>query len=223
MRVFVVELDRKAVTFAVVRPSAVDEQEGGRVYARAWREAVLPDDGRPVAFLRADLDRVARERGVWDDARQVRENLLVQRLRTGAKVLAAGGIRLSAARVIATVMHTDRQELRRLREGRDRLLEMTAEGRAEQAEFDYLVAVCTRCADTGERYFAGVEEMLARDDDPVVLTAGRELAALLHGHDPDFALKLPEATFLLSHGFATVEDGQLRLHHDTTQRAATAH
>jgi hypothetical protein len=54
------------------------------------------------------------------------------------------------------------------------------------------------------------------------MPAGRELAALLHGHDPDFDLKLPEASFLLTHGFATVEDGQLRLHNDTTQRAVAA-
>lgn len=211
-RTFVVELDGKPIKFAVVRPTPEVEQEGDRVYARARQQATLLDDGRPTAIPRESLDRVARERGLWDDARQARDDQLVERLRTGAKALTTGGIRVSAAKVIAVGMYADRQELRALREGLAQLNATTAEGRAEQVRFDYFVAACTVRHDTGERYFQSAEEMLGRDADPVVYAAGREFAALVHGIDPEADLKNPESVFLLKHSFATVEDGQLRIH-----------
>ncbi len=210
-RTFVVELDGKPVKLAIVLPTPADEQEGREVYSKAWRQAALPADGCP-AFHREDLDWVARQRGLWDDARQARDEQLLERLRTGAKALATSGIRVSAAKVIAVGMYADRQELRALREGLARLNATTVEGRAEQSRFNHLVAACTVWEDTGERYFQSAEEMLGRDADPVVYAAGREFAALVHGIDPEADLKNPESVFLLKHNFATVEDGQLRIH-----------
>lgn len=210
-RVFEVEVDGKPVKLAVVRPSHRVVDQGQLVYNRAFREAVTPSDGKPGALVRQKVEEVLREQNLWDDAKQARYRELADAVNKGELKLAMGansGLTKLQCRDLALKMARDRAEIRRLTADRNRLDEVTAEARAEQARFNHYVAACTVYEESGSPYFRDAEDYLSREDDPAVLPAASNLGRLIYGLDDDYEKKLPENRFLLKYKFV---DEQLRL------------
>lgn len=193
---FKVTIDSKEIELCVVRPNVKQRQEGQKVYNKAFRDAV--ESG---AILRAKVNSVMREQNLWDDNKEAQYKNLLEKINSNERKIKSGGIKLSEAKEIAMQMRKDRAELRALTSERSGLDSNTAEGQADNAQFNYWVSSCTVYSDTGKTYFNNYEDYLNRDDDPVTGPAANNLALMLYNLDPDYEKKLPENEFLKKYKF----------------------
>lgn len=195
-KTFKVSIDSKEIELCVLRPNVKQRQEGQKVYNKAFRDAV--ESG---AILRAKVNSVMREQNLWDDAKEAEYKKLVEKINSSERRIKSGGIKLSEAKEIALQMRRDRSELRSLTSERSSLDSNTAEGQADNAQFNYWVSACVVYSDTGKAYFASYEDYLNRDNDPVTGQAASNLALMLYNLDPDYEKKLPENEFLKKYKF----------------------
>lgn len=193
---FKVTIDNKEIELCVVRPNVKQRQEGQKVYNKAFRDAV--ESG---AILRAKVNSVMREQNLWDDNKEAQYRKLLEKINQSERKIKSGGIKLSEAKELALQMRRDRSELRTLTSERSSLDSNTAEGQADNAQFNYWVSACTVYSDTGKSYFNNYEDYVNRDDDPVTGQAASNLALMLYNLDPDYEKKLPENEFLKKYKF----------------------
>ena len=197
---FKVSLDGKEIELCVLRPNVKQRQEGQKVYNKAFRDAV--ESG---AILRAKVNNVMREQNLWDDTKEAQYKQLVEKINSNERKIKSGGIKLSEAKDLALQMRKDRIELRSLTSERSGLDNNTAEGQADNAQFNYWVSTCTVYSDTGKPYFSSYEDYVGRDEDPVTGKAASNLALMLYNLDPDYEKKLPENEFLKKYKFVDEE------------------
>ncbi len=193
---FKVTIDAKEIELCVVRPNVKQRQEGQKVYNKAFRDAV--ESG---AILRAKVNSVMREQNLWDDNKEAEYKKLIEKINSSERKIKSGGIKLSEAKELAIEMRKDRSQLRSLTSERSSLDTNTAEGQADNAQFNYWVSACTVYSDTGKPYFNNYEDYLNRDSDPVTNQAASSLALMLYNLDPDYEKKLPENDFLKKYKF----------------------
>jgi hypothetical protein len=197
---FKVTLDSKEVELCVVRPNVKQRQEGQKIYNKAFRDAV--ESG---AILRGKVNNVMREQNLWDDNKEAEYRKLLEKINGAERKIKSGGIKLNQAKDLALEMRKDRAELRSLTSERSSLDNNTAEGQADNAQFNYWVSSCTVYSETGKTYFSNYEDYLNRDDDPATGQAAGSLAMLLYNLDPDYEKKLPENQFLAKYNFVDEE------------------
>lgn len=197
---FKVTLDSKEVELCVVRPNVKQRQEGQKIYNKAFRDAV--ESG---AILRGKVNNVMREQNLWDDNKEAEYRKLLEKINGAERKIKSGGIKLNQAKDLALEMRKDRAELRALTSERSSLDNNTAEGQADNAQFNYWVSSCTVYSETGKTYFSNYEDYLNRDDDPATGQAAGSLAMLLYNLDPDYEKKLPENQFLAKYNFVDEE------------------
>ena len=197
---FKVTLDSKEIELCVVRPNVKQRQEGQKIYNKAFRDAV--ESG---AILRGKVNNVMREQNLWDDNKEAEYRKLLEKINGAERKIKSGGIKLNQAKDLALEMRKDRAELRALTSERSSLDNNTAEGQADNAQFNYWVSSCTVYSETGKTYFGNYEDYLNRDDDPATGQAAGNLAMLLYNLDPDYEKKLPENQFLAKYNFVDEE------------------
>jgi hypothetical protein len=200
---FKYKINETEKSFTVKLPAVSDQKEANKVYNTTFSDAI-----KNKALVRAKLDDVLVEQGLWDDAKQAQFNKLQNQILEGERVLAKGGISLNEARDKAVEMRQARLELRDLIAVKTNLDTHTAEGQADNARFNYLVSCCLVYTDTKQPYFSGYEDYLNKAADPVAILAAQHLASLLYGLDNDYEEKLPENKFLKKYKFI---DEKLRL------------
>lgn len=200
---FTFEVNGTEKKFSVIMPSAEGQKEASKVYNTAFSDAI-----KAKALVRAKLDDVLVEQGLWDGKKQQSFNDLQNAILEGERKLAKGGIPLSKAKAIALQMKKDRSDLRELISVKTNLDTHTAEGQADNARFNYLVSCCLVYSDTKEPYFKGYQDYLNRATEPVAILAAQYLASMLYGLDSDYEEKLPENKFLVKYKFV---DDKLRL------------
>ena len=113
----------KDLELQVVAPSSVDNKEASKVYNQAFNDAL-----KSKAIVRARLDDILKEQGLWDDAKQAEYNKLQSSLLESERILKKGGITLARAKEVALQMKKDRETLRELISDRTSLDNHTAEG-----------------------------------------------------------------------------------------------
>ena len=204
--VFSVETDGKKLELALKKPNANQTRKAQLEYTKAFAEAI-----KSGALLKAKLNNVLIEQGIWNDERQARYDELIQNINDGEKKLAKGGIKLDSAKDIAIDMRGDRWELRQLISERTELETNTAEGQAENARFNYLVSSTLVYNDTGKPYFKDVEDYMNQSNDTVAITAAQKFANMMYGLEEDYESTLPENEFLKEFEFV---DENLRLVND---------
>lgn len=182
-----VELEIKAATLN-------DQREAQKIYNQAFSDAV-----KSGSIVRARLDDLLKEQGLWDDSKQIKFVTLQKKIMDSDKQLARGGISLKQAKQIAVSMKKYREELRDLISVKTNLDSHTAEGQADNARFNYLVSACVVYKNNGNKYFKNYEDYLNRGSELVALTAAQKLAAIMYGLDSDFEKKLPENKFLIKY------------------------
>lgn len=121
--------------FLIKTPSLADQREAQKVYNQAFSDAV-----KSGCIVRARLDDLLKEQGLWDDQKQIKFNTLQQQILDGEKSLSKGGISLKSAKEIAIKIKRLREEMRDLISVRTNLDNHTAEGQADNARFNYLIA-----------------------------------------------------------------------------------
>lgn len=203
-RKFTAEIDGKEVSFIIKSPTLQDQKEATKVYNTAFTDAL-----KSKAIVRAKLDDLLVEQGLWDDSKQMRFSTLQAQILEGERKLAKGGISLSKAKEEALKMKKLREDLRDLIAVKTNLDTHTAEGQADNARFNYLVSACTVYEDSKKPYFSSYEDYNSKSvSDPVASLAAQNLAGMLYGLDNDYEEKLPENKFLKQYKFV---DDKLRL------------
>lgn len=193
---FKTKIQDKDVTFLVKMPNLQNQREGQKIYNQAFSDAV-----KSGSIVRAKLDDLLTEQGLWDDNKQARFLAIQKELNDSEKKLALGGISLQEAKNTAISMKKIRDELRDLISVKTNLDTHTAEGQADNARFNYLVSCCVVYNDNKKVYFSNYEDYLNRSSDPVGILGAQKLASMLYGLDGDFEKKLPENKFLLDYKF----------------------
>lgn len=202
-RTFNAIIDGKNRELLIKSPSLQDQKEATKVYNQSFNEAL-----KAKAVVRAKLDDLLIEQGLWDGIKQAKFTELQADILEGERKLAKGGISLTEAKNIALQMRKTREDLRELISVKTNLDTHTAEGQADNARFNYLVSACTVYNDTKEQYFKNYEDYNNRSSDPVAILAAQNLANMLYGLEDNYEEKLPENKFLKQYKFV---DSKLRL------------
>jgi hypothetical protein len=202
-RTFTYNVDNKEVTFLVKSPSLQDQREATKVYNTAFSDAL-----KAKAVVRAKLDDLLVDQGLWDDKKQFEFTSLQSQILDNERKLAKGGISLTDAKNVALEMKKQREELRDLIAVKTNLDTHTAEGQADNARFNYLVSACTVYNDNKKPYFSSYDDYLNKASDPVAILAAQNLAGMLYGLENNYEEKLPENRFLKQYKFV---DDKLRL------------
>ena len=193
---FKVKIEDKDTEFKVNKPTLAQQREAQKFYNQAFSDAV-----KSGSIVRAKLDDLLTDQGLWDDNKQARFVAIQTDLTDSEKRLASGGISLDTARGIAINMKRLREEMRDLISVRTNLDTHTAEGQADNARFNYMVSCCVVYSKNNKPYFAGYEDYLNRSSDPVGVLGAQKLAAMMYGLDSEFEKKLPENQFLIDYNF----------------------
>jgi hypothetical protein len=202
-KTFKATIDGVEKEFLVKTPSLNDQREAQKVYNQAFTDAI-----KSKSVVRAKLDDLLEDQGLWNDEKQAKFTTLQKELLDGEKRLAKGGFSLNEAKDLAIQMKTVRDEIRDLISVRTSLDNHSAEGQADNARFNYLVGVCVVYNDTKQPYFNNMEDYLNRSTDSVGLLGAQNLANMLYGLDNDYESNLPENKFLKKYKFV---DEKLRL------------
>jgi hypothetical protein len=202
-KTFTVKLDGSDKEMLVRSPSLNDQREAQKVYNQAFTDAV-----KSKSVVRAKLDDLLQDQGLWNDEKQAKFTALQRELFDGEKRLAKGGFSLNEAKDLAIKMKAIREDIRELISVRTSLDNHSAEGQADNARFNYLVSVCLVYNDTKQPYFNNLEDYLNRAGEEVALLGAQHLANMLYGLDNDYETNLPENKFLKKYKFI---DDKLRL------------
>jgi hypothetical protein len=202
-KTFKATIDGVEKEFLVKTPSLNDQREAQKVYNQAFTDAI-----KSKSVVRAKLDDLLEDQGLWNDEKQAKFTSLQKELLDGEKRLAKGGFSLNEAKDLAIKMKSVRDEIRDLISVRTSLDNHSAEGQADNARFNYLVSVCVVYNDNKQPYFNNMEDYLNRSTETVGLLGAQNLANMLYGLDNDYESNLPENKFLKKYKFV---DDKLRL------------
>jgi hypothetical protein len=166
-------------------------------------------------LLRDEVSRVAKERGVWSDEKQLELDELRDVIIKGEAQLARGGRTLSGkafsrteAKELALEMMKARGDYFKLNMALSQFDQYTCESEADQAEFEYLCSVCI-LDDEDKLVFTSLDNYRERSDEEEVEKAAKELAKLIRNYDDEYDEnwydKLPEVSFLLRYKFVNKE------------------
>ena len=196
-KTFKIKINEKEVEFIVKTPSINDQREGQKIYNQAFTDAI-----KSKCVVRAKMDDLLEEQGLWNQDKQIKFNKLQQDILDSERKLAKGGISVKEARSIAIQMKRDREEIRSLIAVRTSLDNHSAEGQADNARFNYLVSACLVYNNSEKQpYFNSMEDYLNRSNEEVAIVAAQHLASMLYGLDNDYELNLPENKFLKKYRF----------------------
>lgn len=202
-KTFKVEVDGVEKEYLVRSPSLDNQREAQKVYNQAFTDAI-----KSKSVVRAKLDDLLEDQGLWNDEKQAKFTELQRELLEGEKKLAKGGFSLNEAKDLAIKMKSVRDEIRELISVRTSLDNHSAEGQADNSRFNYLVSVCLVYNDTKQPVYKNMEEYLNSSTDKVAILGAQHLANMLYGLDNDYESNLPENKFLKKFKFV---DDKLRL------------
>jgi hypothetical protein len=191
-----IEINGEKKVFTVRSPSLTEQREGQKVYNTAFTDAIKSN-----SVVRAKMDDVLEEQGLWNQEKQKKYAALQQELIEGEKKLAKGGFSLTEAKKLALKMRQVRLEIRDLISVRTSLDNHSAEGQADNARFNYLVSACVVYKENDKPYFKDLADYMDRQDDPVALEGAQKLANMIYGLDNNFEKNLPENKFLKKYKF----------------------
>jgi len=191
-----ISFEVNGVKLAVVRPNSQQLHKADIAHAKAFAEYA-----QAGALLEEALDGLIKSQQLWDEAKLAKWDELVAALKADERIVEGkvAGTTLEQAKEAAIRMRINRVDINEMLAERAILRANTAQGKAENARFNYLVAACTIHEDMNKPYFLN-REHYETSDDPVKNVAAKNMADLLHGYDPDFEKKFPENKFLLKYG-----------------------
>lgn len=161
------------------------------------------------SYLRSELNDKLEELGAWGPEKEAKFSSLKQELLDAERRLDAGGFKVSEARDLALEMIRLRGEIRNLISNRTSLDTRTAEGQADNAKFNSLVASCLVYKDNeSNAFYADLADYLVHGNDDIAIQAANQLYSIMNGGDSNLENKLPEYRFLRQFKFV---DEKLRL------------
>jgi len=187
----------ETVTVLVRRPNGKDLKDAKIEYNKAMRTAL-----ENKTMLRLKLNDYLKEQGIWNDEKQKIYEEFISKINEKELILKKGGIPLKKAKATALELKRLRLEFRDLIAERTTYDNTTAEGLADNAQFDCLVTLCVVDPNTRKQVFADIDDYNIRSSEPWVIKAASELANMIYNLDPTYEDNLPENKFLKSFKFA---------------------
>lgn len=184
------DLEGKEVTIVVKSPSPKNLRDAQVVYNKALRTAL--EGG---AILRRKLNDYLVEQKVWDTDKENSYQAVLESISKSEEVLKKGGIPLKRAKEVALELRDFRLKLRELLAERQIYDASTAEGQADNTQFNYLVSVCTFKEDGSTLMWSKVEDY-DNSREPYAGEAASVLAKMIYDLDPDYDNNLTENKFL---------------------------
>ncbi len=181
------DMEGNDFSLAILRPTPEQEFNAQLKYNAVLRVAL---EGK--SLLRQSLDKYMREQNLWDDEKQKQVEELSQNILDEETKLMKGGIKKSEARNVCIKLRLLRRALQEMFQIRNSLDAATADALADNARFDYLVSQCVVYNDTGKHFFESLEDYRNRGDERAAVESATKFAAMYHGIDSDFLMKLPE-------------------------------
>jgi len=180
-------------------PNTGTQSRSDRIRAKAWTECV--QDG---IMTKKELARFMKEKGIWDESKDLEQLKLAQELNDLEKQLfikkgRSSKVKASQGKEIAMKMRIIRLRMRDLVAERITLENNTAEALADNAKFDFLVSACT-FDEKGQKVYNSLEEYTNSADSEIAYAAATALAGMLYNLDQEFESKLPENKFLKMFG-----------------------
>ena len=198
--------------FAVRLPPYKIMEEANKLKGKVFRESLNSGD-----MLREQLEDILRQKGLWNDQRQIEYDTLRKEILDREYQLEKGGIKLSDAKYLALEMKEKRERMVEMLSGRSDLDSQTCEGKSENARFNYLFAhsLVYNDDELTPFYPNGLEDYVVDMDNPIAIQGATEFYYLLSGTD-NLDDKLPENKFLKRFNFVDdkyrlVEKGSARL------------
>ena len=183
------EVDGKE--YAVVKPNGKQIRESRKIYNKVFTAAV-----REGAYLRSNVRKLAEQHGVWDKDQENKLAAINAEINKYVDILNRGGIELKDARAYAIKINSLRTEVLGILNAISDLDQLTAEGQAQDEARNYLVSQCIVNKDTLKPYCPTVEDLYAKEDDPVVLNGIAKYISMENKTSIDFLESLPEIKFL---------------------------
>lgn len=190
------DLEGNEVKVVVKSPSPKNIRDAQVVYNKALRTAL--ESG---AILRRKLNDYLIEQKVWDTDKENSYQSILDSVSKNEELLKKGGIALKRAKEIALELRDLRFKLRELLSERQVYDSATAEGQADNAQFNYLVSVCVFKEDGTTPLWSNIEEY-DNSREPYATDAASALAKIMYDLDPDYDNNLPENKFLKKYKFA---------------------
>jgi len=190
-----VELEDGSTSKIVVkRPNANLINKAQMIGAKVWTESVK--DG---LFTKISLNDFMKENGIWDESKEDKQYTITENIKLLERQIALGvdgrKLKVSEGKRKAIEIRQLRIELRRLISEKIGLEANTAEGLADNAKFNYLVANCTY-NDKGEKVYKSLAEYDENSDDEVAFAAAATLGQMMYNLDSSYEEELPENQFL---------------------------
>lgn len=194
--------DGQEIELKFIEPTAAILSEASKIYSKTFTE--LLESG---SLLRKKLAENLRKQGLWSDEQQEELDTLQRNIVEKEHQLHKGGIKLSDAKELALSIQKDRARQGELLASYNEYDNMTVEGQADNARFNYLVYACTVYSKTGKQYFESYDEFVSYKD-PVAFIAAAKYGKEYYNLDDNYQLSLPENQFLKKFKFV---DDDLRL------------
>jgi hypothetical protein len=191
------ENSNETVSAIVRRPNGKDLKDAKIEYNKAMRVAL-----ENKTMLRLKLNDYLTEQGIWSDDKQRKYEEYISKINEKELILKKGGIPLKKAKSTAFELKRLRVEFRDLIAERTSYDNNTAEGLADNAQFDCLVSLCVLDPATKAPIFKNIEDYNIRSSEPWAIKAASELANMIYNLDPSYEDNLPENKFLKSFKFA---------------------
>ena len=191
---FTADVNGEEKEFEIKAVSLSDQREAQKIYNQAFSDAV-----KSGSIVRARLDDLLKEQGLWDDNKQANFVALQKQISENEKALSKGGISLKQAKSVAINIKKLREEMRNLIAVKTELDSHTAEGQADNARFNFLVSACVVYKDTKQRYFKSYEDYMNRSSELVAILGAQKTAYIMYGLDSNFEKNLPENKFLIKY------------------------
>ena len=148
MSKFTVEKNKKKIRLEFKAASGNDLIEAQKLYSKTFTS--LLDEG---GLLRDNLATKLKKQGLWSEEKQEKLEKLQKAVVDNEHALHKGNISLKEAREIALQIRADRTEQAFLLVDYQRYDKITIEGQADNAQFNYLVSVCTVYSKHNKPYF----------------------------------------------------------------------
>lgn len=180
---------------------SVSERHRAKVFNQCLMDGIL---------TKPELAKMMNERGLWDKNKDAEHKKLTDKIVEMEKTLYlddASQEQLDDGKNIALEIRELRLQLRDLISQKIALEENTAEAIADNAKFDYLVALCTY-HETGEKVYKNIDDYTSKAADTVSFMAAAKLAEMMYSLDENYEKKLPENVWLSEKGM-TNDDGYL--------------
>jgi hypothetical protein len=180
--------------YYVAKPGAKEEAQAKLQQSKVFSEAL-----QNGACLKSHLNKILKERSVWDENDDKIVEDLSNKIRSNLDKLEEGGIDIMEARKLAIETNELRSsvinKLSVLRENSS----LTAEGQADDAYFDSLVSNCCFNED-GTKVFKSYDDYINKSDQDYSIRLARELSGIVYG-SLDYVKEFPENKFLSEFGF----------------------